>query len=177
MGFSFRYQTLWVWLLCLTADTHTTPFLFCYVIYPPLDLIQKRNRIMFPLHGTARYGSLRFTFGGFSTGYSTWYFSVPPRLRFQANRTVTKTWRVNSADPWLAGENRRTCDTRPNRPILLDLNPHSQWSIECNCFERAHLFFRFLWSVEEVQMFLSLITEEQIQRELDGVFKESQQQL
>ncbi len=24
-------------------------------------------------HGTARYGSVRFTFGGFSTGYSTWY--------------------------------------------------------------------------------------------------------
>ncbi len=28
----------------------------------------------FPLHGTARYGSVRFTFGGFSTGYCTWYF-------------------------------------------------------------------------------------------------------
>ncbi len=27
----------------------------------------------FPLHGTARYGTLRFTFGGFSTGYCTWY--------------------------------------------------------------------------------------------------------
>ncbi len=27
----------------------------------------------FPLHGTARYGSVRFTFGGFSTGYCTWY--------------------------------------------------------------------------------------------------------
>ncbi len=26
----------------------------------------------FPLHGTARYGSVRLTFGGFSTGYSTW---------------------------------------------------------------------------------------------------------
>ncbi len=28
----------------------------------------------FPLHGTARYGSVRFTFGGVSTGYCTWYF-------------------------------------------------------------------------------------------------------
>ncbi len=28
----------------------------------------------FPLHGTARYGSVQLTFGGFSTGYSTWYF-------------------------------------------------------------------------------------------------------
>ncbi len=27
----------------------------------------------FPLHGTAQYGSVRFTFGGFSTGYCTWY--------------------------------------------------------------------------------------------------------
>ncbi len=27
----------------------------------------------FPLHGTARYGMVRFTFGGFSTGYCTWY--------------------------------------------------------------------------------------------------------
>ncbi len=27
----------------------------------------------FPLHGTARYGTVRFTFGGFSTGYCTWY--------------------------------------------------------------------------------------------------------
>ncbi len=27
----------------------------------------------FPLHGTARYGTARFTFGGFSTGYCTWY--------------------------------------------------------------------------------------------------------
>ncbi len=28
----------------------------------------------FPVHGTARYGSVWFTFGGFSTGYSTCYF-------------------------------------------------------------------------------------------------------
>ncbi len=28
----------------------------------------------FPLHGTARYGSVQFTFGGFSTGYCTWHF-------------------------------------------------------------------------------------------------------
>ncbi len=27
----------------------------------------------FPLHGTARYSSVRFTFVGFSTGYRTWY--------------------------------------------------------------------------------------------------------
>ncbi len=48
----------------------------------------------FPLHGTARYGSVRFTFGGFSTGYSTWYlvhFLVSPRPRFLASLTITKT--------------------------------------------------------------------------------------
>ncbi len=47
-------------------------------------------------------------------------FLVPPQPRFQAIRTVTKTWHVNSADHWLAGENRRychcrTCDMRPAR--------------------------------------------------------------
>ncbi len=48
----------------------------------------------FPLHGTSRYGSVRFIFGRFSTGYCTWYlvpgtFLVPPRPGFQAIRTVT----------------------------------------------------------------------------------------
>ncbi len=44
----------------------------------------------FPLHGTARYGSL---LGGFPLGTvpGTWYFLVPPQPRFQAIRTVTKT--------------------------------------------------------------------------------------
>lgn len=61
---------------------------------------------VFPLHGMANYGSVRFTFGSFSTGYSTWYFFlVPLRPRFQVNRTVTKMWSVNSADHGLAGEN------------------------------------------------------------------------
>ncbi len=71
-------------------------------------------------HCMVRYGSVRVTFGGFSTRYSTWYlvlFLVPPR--FQANRTVTKTWRVNSADHWLARENRHlTCGTRHKRHPL-----------------------------------------------------------
>ncbi len=70
------------------------------------------------------HGSVRLTFGEFSTGYRTGYlvlFSVPPHPRFQANRTITKTWRVNSSDPWLAGENHHclrhwTCGTRHNRP-------------------------------------------------------------
>ncbi len=45
----------------------------------------------FPLHGTARYGSVRFTFGGFPLGTVPGTFLVPPRPRFQAIRTVTKT--------------------------------------------------------------------------------------
>ncbi len=46
---------------------------------PPLPSIlhtniqSLENKGAFPLHGTARYGSVRFTFGGFSTGYCTWY--------------------------------------------------------------------------------------------------------
>ncbi len=79
----------------------------------------------FPLHGTARYGSVRFTFGGFSTGYCTWYL-VPPQPRFQAIRTVTKMWRVNSADHWLAGENRHYCVTELATWDPLDLNQHSK---------------------------------------------------
>ncbi len=114
-------------------------------------------------------------------------FLVPPWPRYQANRTVTKSWRVNSADHWLAGENSHclrhwTCGTRLNRP--LDLNQHSQRRIDRNCFEWAHLSLTTKkWlslSVEEVQMFLSLIAEERIQRELgatwnEKVFQESQQ--
>ncbi len=49
-------------------------------------------------------------------------FLVPPRPRFQAICTVTKTWRVNSTYHWLAGENRHychwTCDTRPSSTAL-----------------------------------------------------------
>ncbi len=35
--------------------------------------VSRRSYGAFPLHGTARYGTVRFTFGGFSTGYCTWY--------------------------------------------------------------------------------------------------------
>ncbi len=126
-------------------------------------------------HCMVRYGSVWFTFVFFSTGYSTWYFLVPPRPRFQAIRTVTKTWRVNSTDHWLAWENRQycvnwTCDTRPNID-LLDLNQHSQRSIATFVWTNANFCINqkiaVSWSVEEVQTFLSLIAEERIQRELN----------
>ncbi len=95
----------------------------------------------FPLHGTARYGTVRFTFGGFSTGVLYLVpdtFLVPLRSRFHASRTVTKTLRVNSADHWLAGENRHYCVTElatrdpPLQPYPLDLNQHSQRRIGRN---------------------------------------------
>ncbi len=95
----------------------------------------------FPLHGTARYGTVRFTFGG--VFHWVLYlvpdtFLVPLRSRFHASRTVTKTWRVNSADDWLAGENCHYCVTElatrdpPQQPYPLDLNQHSQRRIGRN---------------------------------------------
>ncbi len=45
----------------------------------------------FPLHGTARYGSVRFTFGGFSTGYCTWYFFSTTSAGVPSDPYVTKT--------------------------------------------------------------------------------------
>ncbi len=75
-------------------------------------------------YGMVRYGTVHFW------GVFHWVlylvpdtFLVPLRSRFQASRTVTKTWRENSADHWLAGENRHywthwTCDTRPSSTAL-----------------------------------------------------------
>ncbi len=93
----------------------------------------------FPLHGTARYGTVHFW------GVFHWVlylvpdtFLVPLRSRFHASRTVTKTWRVNSTDHWLAGENRHYCVTElatrdpPLQPDPLDLNQHSQRRIGRN---------------------------------------------
>ncbi len=93
----------------------------------------------FPLHGTARYGTVHFW------GVFHWVlylvpdtFLVPLRSRFHASRTVTKTWRVNSADHWLAWDNRHYCVTElatrdpPLQPDPLDLNQHSQRRIGRN---------------------------------------------
>ncbi len=63
-------------------------------------------------YGTVRFGTVHFW------GVFHWVlylvpdnFLVPPQPRFQGIRTVTKTWCVNSADHWLAGENRHYCVT------------------------------------------------------------------
>ncbi len=97
-------------------------------------------------HCLAWYGTVQFTFGGFSTGYSTWYlvlFSVLPRLRFQVNRTITKTWRETLLI-WLEKiisvcvielVTRDTTD-------LLDLNQHSQRRIERNCLNERTFFYQ-----------------------------------
>ncbi len=82
-------------------------------------------------HGTVRYGSL---LGGFPLGTvpGTWYFFSTTSVEVPSSRTVTKTWRVNSADHWMAGENRLYCVTElatrdPPLPLYpLDLNQHSQ---------------------------------------------------
>ncbi len=90
-------------------------------------------------YGTVRYGTVHFW------GVFHWVlylvpdtFLVPLRSRFHASRTVTKTWRVNSAVHWLAGENRHYCVTElatrdpPLQPDPLDLNQHSQRRIGRN---------------------------------------------
>ncbi len=134
---------------------------------------------LFPLHGTARYGSVRLTFGGFSTGYSTWYFfftssttsaGVPSEPYSYQNVTCKLCWSLIGRRKSSLLRHWTLRDTTD----ALDLNQHSQRRIERNCFEWAHLSFnkqkRAVWlSVEEVQTFLSFIAEERIQRELDGV--------
>ncbi len=90
-------------------------------------------------YGTVRYGTVHFW------GVFHWVlylvpdtFLVPLRSRFHANRTVTKTWRVNSADHWLAWDNRHYCVTElatrdpPLQSYPLDLNQHSQRRIGRN---------------------------------------------
>ncbi len=88
-------------------------------------------------HGTVQYGSL---LGGFPLGTvpGTWYFFSTTSVEVPSSRTVTKTWRVNSADHWMAGENRHYCVTElatrdpPLPPYPLDLNQHSQRRIGRN---------------------------------------------
>ncbi len=70
-------------------------------------------------------------------------FLVPPQPRFQAIRTVTKTWRVNSADHRLAGENRHYCVNELATWDPLDLNQHIQRRSGRRTqllFKQTHLF-------------------------------------
>ncbi len=121
----------------------------------------------FPLHGTVRYGSL---LGGFPLGTVPGTFLVPPRPGFQAIRTVTKTWRVNSADHWLAGKNRHYCVITYDMTHIPARFKSAQPAKDRTqiLFEQTHIFvstkkMSVSLSVEEVQTFLSLIAEEWIQ--------------
>ncbi len=87
-------------------------------IWKPL-VINWHMSVMALFHCMVRYSSLS---GGFPTktarggtkkvpGTVPGTFLVPPRPGFQAIRTVTKTWRVNSTDHGLAGENHHYCVT------------------------------------------------------------------
>ncbi len=156
--------------------------IFCYAgwksLHIPIAIIKLSSlMVLFHCivrHGTVQYGSLLFFFPHW-VQYLV-HFLVPPRPRFHASHTVTKTWRVNSADHWLAGENRHclrhcTCGTRHNRPARFKSAQPAKDRTQL--FEWAHLSFNnqkmaVSLSVEEVQTFLSLIAEERIQRERDG---------
>ncbi len=100
----------------------------------------------FPLHGTARYGSVRFTFGGFSTGYCTWYlFSTTSAevlsdpYRYQ-NVTCKLCWSlIGRRESSLLRQ--WTCDMRPIDP--LDLNQHSQRRSGRNfCFNKRTFLYQ-----------------------------------
>ncbi len=106
---------------------------------------------------TAWYGTVRFTFGGFSTGYSTWYFSsttsagVPSDPYRYQNVTCKLYWS-------LIGRRKSsllrhwTCDTRPNIDPL-DLNQHSQWRIGRNfLYQPKHFCFVVCWGSTDVPL-------------------------
>ncbi len=108
----------------------------------------------FPLHGTAWYGSVRFTFGGFSTGYCTWYlfstFLVPPQPRFQAIRTSYQnvTCKLCMITDWperiviTASLNLRH-ETLLYSPDPLDLNQHSQRRVGRSfCFNKRTFLYQ-----------------------------------
>ncbi len=90
-------------------------------------------------YGTVRFGTVHYWGVFHCVPYLVpGTFLVPLRSRFHASSTVTKTWRVNSADHRLAGENRHYCVTElatrdPPLPLYpLDLNQHSQRRIGRN---------------------------------------------
>ncbi len=104
------------------------------VLHPAINVYWRFSTAWY---GTVRYGSL---LGGFPLGTvpGTWYFFSTTSVEVPSSRTVTKTWRVNSADHWLAWENRHYCVTElatrdPPLPLYpLDLNQHSQRRIGRN---------------------------------------------
>ncbi len=128
-------------------------------------------------YGTVRYGSL---LGGFPLGTvpGTWYFfrttsvEVPCEPYRYQNVTCKLCWsligqRIVLLRHW-------TCDTRPSSTVLPARFKSAQPAKDRTqlLFKQTHIFasstIAVSLSVEEVQMFLSLIAEERIQWELDG---------
>ncbi len=122
--------SLYTWKLGQSRNMHASirsPSLLSATNWSPrvLNLLVPSNAHMALFHWT-----VRFTFGGFSTGYSTWYFfsttsgRVPSDPYHYQNVTCKLCWsligrRTSSLlRHW-------TCDTRPNKDPL-DLNQHRQ---------------------------------------------------
>ncbi len=84
-----------------------------YLCSGSISVFWIKSSFMVLFHCMVRYGTVRFTLGrGFHWVQCLVLFSVPTRLRFQANRTVTKTWRVLSL---------RTCDMRHSGKAPIDI--------------------------------------------------------
>ncbi len=86
----------------VTVECLTTWLLVVYFT-PALKHMIRKFRFDYWRFSTVRFSTAHF-WGVFHWVQYLVLFLVPPRLRFQASRTVTKTWRVNSADHWLAGK-------------------------------------------------------------------------
>ncbi len=125
-----------LWIKLLRISSQATVDELCFPKHSGLSYLMALFHCMVR-HGTVRYGSL---LGGFPLGTvpGTWYFFSTTSVEVPSSRTVTKTWRVNSADHWMAGENRHYCVTElatrdPPLPLYpLDLNQHSQRRIGRN---------------------------------------------
>ncbi len=135
--------------------------MWCALPYPRRDSamepVLKRSNGAFPLHGTARFGWVRFTFGGFSTGYSTWYFfsttlaGVPSDAYRYQNVTSKLYWSlIGRRESSLL--RHWTCDTRPNI-YPPDLNQHSQRWIGRNfLYQQKNSCFVVCWGISDVPL-------------------------
>ncbi len=146
----------WRWSVCGTAEVVWKPrFLWqwpsahLYFLVSCFSFSSWQYPIYgaFPLHGTAWYGSVRFTFGGFSTGYCTWYLALFSTTSAEVPSDPYRYQNVTCKLCWsLIGRRESsllrhwTCDMRPID--LLDLNQHSQPAKERTqlLFQQTHLF-------------------------------------
>ncbi len=118
------------------AHTHTKTS-FTKHSTPSLDRITRWSVMVF-FHCMVRHGSVRFTFGGFSSGYCTWYFfsttsaEVPSEPYRYQNVTCKLYWSlIGRRESSLLVTELATRDP-PLQPDPLDFNQHSQRRIERN---------------------------------------------